>query len=409
MELLIETARALIANKTRTFLSMLGIIIGVTSMIAVVSIGQGATAGITERVSALGSNVLMITPGFSGGSGGRSFVGLSDVLTKKDVENIAKMCPDVKDVTPVIQNQFPVKYTTNNTQAQIYAAYPNIFDILSMNVEYGRRLSLQDLDDYAKVGVIGSEVARNLFGTDEPLGKTVYMGVSIGNTNKKIPIRIVGKLEQTGSKLMYNPDKMIIIPFTTAEGRIVNTKGNVSTILASAKDSDSSQKAQLEIDQVLYLRLQDGDKYNITSQDSILGAVSEVTGIMNIFLGSIAAISLLVGGIGIMNIMLVSVSERTREIGIKKALGATRKRILSEFLIESIVITFVAGVIGVLLGIALSKAVELAASAYDLETQVTWGSIMIAFGTASMIGLFFGIYPASKASKLSPLEALRYE
>ncbi|MFW6263401.1 MAG: ABC transporter permease, partial [Thermotogota bacterium] len=149
--------------------------------------------------------------------------------------------------------------------------------------------------------------------------------------------------------------------------------------------------------------------YTITSQDSILGAVSEVTGIMNLFLGSIAAISLLVGGIGIMNIMLVSVSERTREIGIKKALGATRKRILLEFLVESITITFIAGVLGVLLGITLSKGVELAAKAYDLKTQVTWASILIAFGTASMIGLFFGIYPASKASKLSPLEALRYE
>jgi len=208
---------------------------------------------------------------------------------------------------------------------------------------------------------------------------------------------------------MYNPDKMLIIPFTTAEGRIVNSRGSVSTILASAISPEDSERAHLEIDQVLYMRLQDSTKYSITSQDSILGAVSEVTGIMNLFLGSIAAISLLVGGIGIMNIMLVSVSERTREIGIKKALGATRKRILMEFLVESVTITFIAGVLGVLLGIGLSKAVEIAASVYELKTQVTWDSILIAFSTASLIGLFFGIYPASKASKLSPLEALRYE
>ncbi len=409
MELFIETIRVLFSNKLRTFLSMLGIIIGVTAMIAVVSIGEGATASITERISSLGSNVIMITPGSSGGSAGRAFVNLSDVLTKKDVENIENLCPDVKFCTPLIQQSFPIKYQSNNTVAQIYAAYPNIFEILELDLESGRTINQNDLDEYAKVGIIGKTISENLFGTQDPLGKTVYMSVSSGNVNKIIPIKIIGSLIQTGSKLIYNPDKMIIIPFTTAEGRIVNTRGNVSTILASAKDSESSQRAYLEIDQVLYMRHQDGGKYSITSQDSILGAVSEVTGIMNLFLGAIAAISLLVGGIGIMNIMLVSVSERTREIGIKKALGATRKRILLEFLVESVMITFVAGVIGVLLGIGLSKAVEFAASAYELKTQVTWDSIIVAFGTASLIGLFFGIYPASKASKLSPLEALRYE
>jgi len=409
MELFIESIRSLVANKLRTFLSMLGIIIGVTAMIAVVSIGQGATASITERISSLGSNVFMISAGFSGGSGGRAYVNLSDVLTKKDVENIGMLCPSIKGVSPLIQQRFSVKYETNNTSAQIYAIYPDFFQILNLDLESGRIINQEDINDYAKVGVIGKDIANDLFGTDNALGKTVYMTVSVGNTNKTIPIQIVGTLVQTGNKLMYNPDKMLIIPFTTAEGRIVNTRGSVSTILASAISPEASERAHLEIDQVLYMRLRDSTKYSITSQDSILGAVSEVTGIMNLFLGSIAAISLLVGGIGIMNIMLVSVSERTREIGIKKALGATRKRILMEFLVESVTITFIAGVLGVLLGIGLSKAVEIVASAYELKTQVTWDSILIAFGTASLIGLFFGIYPASKASKLSPLEALRYE
>jgi len=409
MELFIESIRSLVANKLRTFLSMLGIIIGVTAMIAVVSIGQGATASITERISSLGSNVFMISPGFSGGSSGRAYVNLSDVLTKKDVENISMLCPSIKGVSPLIQQRFSVKQGTNNTSAQIYAIYPDFFQILNLDLESGRIINQEDIIDYAKVGVIGKDIANDLFGTDNALGKTVYMTVSVGNTNKTIPIQIVGTLIQTGNKLMYNPDKMLIIPFTTAEGRIVNTRGSVSTILASAISPEASERAHLEIDQVLYMRLRDSTKYSITSQDSILGAVSEVTGIMNLFLGSIAAISLLVGGIGIMNIMLVSVSERTREIGIKKALGATRKRILMEFLVESVTITFIAGVLGVLLGIGLSKAVEIAASAYELKTQVTWDSIFIAFGTASLIGLFFGIYPASKASKLSPLEALRYE
>lgn len=409
MELFIESIRSLFANKLRTFLSMLGIIIGVTAMIAVVSIGQGATASITERISSLGSNVFMISPGFSGGSGGRAYVNLSDVLAKKDVENIAMLCPSIKGVTPLIQQRFSLKYRTNNTSSQIYAIYPDFFQILNLDLESGRMINQEDIEDYAKVGVIGKDIANDLFGTENPLGKTVYMTVSVGNTNKTIPIQIVGALIQTGSKLMYNPDKMLIIPFTTAEGRIINTRGSVSTILASAISPEASERAHMEIDQVLYMRLRDSTKYSITSQDSILGAVSEVTGIMNLFLGSIAAISLLVGGIGIMNIMLVSVSERTREIGIKKALGATRKRILMEFLVESVMITFIAGVLGVLLGIGLSKAVEFVASAYELKTQVTWDSILIAFGTASLIGLFFGIYPASKASKLSPLEALRYE
>lgn len=409
MELFIESIRSLFANKLRTFLSMLGIIIGVTAMIAVVSIGQGATASITERISSLGSNVFMISPGSSGGSSGRAYVNLSDVLSKADVENIANLCPSIKGVTPLIQQRFALKYGTSNTSSQVYAVYPDFFQVLNLDLESGRNITQADIEDYAKVGVIGKRIANDLFGTENPLGKTVYMTVSVGSTNKTIPIQIVGTLVQTGNRLMYNPDRMLIIPFTTAEGRIVNTRGSVSTILASAINPESSDKAFMEIDQVLYMRLQDATKYTITSQDSILGAVSEVTGIMNLFLGSIAAISLLVGGIGIMNIMLVSVSERTREIGIKKALGATRKRILLEFLVESITITFIAGVLGVLLGIALSKGVEFAASAYDLKTQVTWDSILIAFGTASMIGLFFGIYPASKASKLSPLEALRYE
>jgi putative ABC transport system permease protein len=409
MELFIETMRALVSNKLRTFLSMLGIIIGVTSMIAVVSIGQGATASITERVSSLGSNVFIISPGYSGGSSGKSFQALTNVLNKKDVDNIEELCPDVKNVTPVIQQTFRMRYSSNNSSAQIYAAYPNLFEILDLELETGRTINEKDIEDYAKVGIIGSSVAEDLFGEEDPIGKSIYVTIATGKTNKIMPVQIIGTLVQTGNKLMYNPDKMLIIPFTTAEGRIVNTKGSVSTILASAKDSESSDLAYLEIDQVLYMRLQDGTKYSITSQDSILGAVSEVTGIMNLFLGSIAAISLLVGGIGIMNIMLVSVSERTREIGIKKALGATRRRILLEFLVESVVITFVAGVIGVGLGMGVSKIVEIAASAYQLKTQVTWESILVAFGTASMIGLFFGIYPASKASKLSPLEALRYE
>ncbi len=409
MELFIETMRALFSNKLRTFLSMLGIIIGVTSMIAVVSIGEGATASITERVSSLGSNVFIISPGFSGGSGGRVSTALSDVLTKKDVENIAELCPDVKAVSPILQQNFTVRYSSNNAGAQVYAGYTNFFDILDLELESGRAINDEDIEEYAKVGVIGDTLCEDLFEDENPIGQTVYMTVSSGNASKIIPIQIVGKLVETGNKLMYNPDKMLIIPFSTAEGRIVNTKGNVSTILASAKDSESSDLAHLEIDQVLYMRLQDSTKYNITSQDSILGAVSEVTGIMNLFLGAIAAISLLVGGIGIMNIMLVSVSERTREIGIKKALGATRHRILLEFLVESVVITFVAGAIGVGLGIGVSKFVEFIAADYQLITRVTWGSIAVAFGSASMIGLFFGIYPASKASKLSPLEALRYE
>ncbi|HOO34341.1 MAG TPA: ABC transporter permease [Thermotogota bacterium] len=409
MELFIETLRALFSNKLRTFLSMLGIIIGVTSMIAVVSIGQGATASITERVSSLGSNVLIISPGFSGGFGGRSFQALSGTLTKKDVENIDTICTDVEDVSPIIQQSFRMRYSTNNSSAQVYAVYQNFFDILSLEVASGRGLTEQDIEDYAKIGIIGAEKAEDLFDDEDPLGKTIYVTVSSGDYNKVMPIQIVGVLEETGSRLMYDPDNMLIIPFTTAEGRIVGSGDSISSILATAKDSDSSDLAYLEIDQVLYMRLQDSTKYSITSQDSILSTVSEVTGIMNLFLGSIAAISLLVGGIGIMNIMLVSVSERTREIGIKKALGATRHRILLEFLVESIVITFVAGAIGVGCGIGISKLVEILATAYSLKTQVTWGSITVAFGTASMIGLFFGIYPASKASKLSPLEALRYE
>jgi len=409
MEILIETFRSLIANKTRTFLSMLGIIIGVMAMIAVVSIGEGSTRSITDQVSSLGSNVIMISPGFSGGSGGRSATALSEILNIHDAENIQDFCPDVRAVTPLLQGSYAVSNNGNNTSATIFAGNDSLMGILDLQLESGRYLSEEDENEYAKNAIIGYSIAESIFEDENPIGKSIMVTYNVGQKRVAIPFKIVGLLKQTGSKLMYNPDRMIIIPFSTAQARIFHNYGKISTILVSARNSDVSAAAKSQIQHLLYNKFEDENMFNITSQDEILGTLSGITSVLNLFLGAIAGISLLVGGIGIMNIMLVSVSERTREIGIKKAIGATRKRILLEFLVESILITLVAGAIGIIFGIGVSKIVEQIGKQYNLVPVVSWQSILIAFGFATMIGLFFGIYPASKASKLSPVEALRYE
>ncbi len=409
MEILIETFRSLIANKTRTFLSMLGIIIGVMAMIAVVSIGEGSTRSITDQVSSLGSNVIMITPGFSGGSGGRSVTALSDILNVNDAQNIQELCPDVKSVSPLLQGNYSVSNDGNNANATVFAGNDKLMEILDLQLGSGRYLTGTDESEYAKNAIIGASIAENIFEDTNPIGKSILVTYSVGKNRVAIPFKIIGVLKQTGSKLMYNPDKMLIIPFSTAQARIFHNYGTISTILVSAKNSEVSASAKAQIQHLLYNKFEDEKKFSITSQDEILGTLSGITSVLNLFLGAIAGISLLVGGIGIMNIMLVSVSERTREIGIKKAIGATRRRILLEFLVESILITLIAGAIGILFGIGVSKIVEQIGKQYNLVPIVSWQSITIAFGFATMIGLFFGIYPASKASKLSPVEALRYE
>ena len=408
MEILKETMRSLLTNKMRTFLSMLGIIIGVMAVITVTALGQGTTSRVSEMMNSLGSNVILVEQGYMGGYGGMSLSSVKNALSIQDVDNIRSMAPSVKYVVPVLNPGLELQYEKRSVYSMTIASRPEFFGMMGLETQAGRILDNEDEKNVAKVCVIGSDLALELFKQSDPIGKTVFLNQNYGESGRKTSVQVVGVLKKTGSKFFFNADRTVFLPYSTGDMRIKQSNGTVDSIIVSAKDGLSA-KACLEINYVLYLRLKNIQKYVITAQESLSQMVGQVTGVINLVLMAIAGISLLVGGIGIMNIMLVSVTERTREIGIKKAIGASRKRILLEFLVESIMITFVAGIIGIVFGIGLSKLIESFAVQYELKAVMSLPSILIAFGVSSGIGLFFGIYPANKASKLSPIEALRYE
>ena len=408
MEILKETMRSLLTNKMRTFLSMLGIIIGVMAVITVTALGQGTTSRVSEMMNSLGSNVILVEQGYMGGYGGMSLSSVKNALSIQDVDNIRGMAPSVKYVVPVLNPGLELQYEKRSVYSMTIASRPEFFEMMGLETQAGRILDNEDEKNVAKVCVIGSDLALELFKQSDPIGKTVFLNQNYGESGRKTSVQVIGVLKKTGSKFFFNADRTVFLPYSTGDMRIKQSNGTVDSIIVSAKDGLSA-KACLEINYVLYLRLKNIQKYVITAQESLSKMVGQVTGVINLVLMAIAGISLLVGGIGIMNIMLVSVTERTREIGIKKAIGASRKRILLEFLVESIMITFVAGIIGIVFGIGLSKLIESFAVQYELKAVMSLPSILIAFGVSSGIGLFFGIYPANKASKLSPIEALRYE
>lgn len=408
MEILKETMRSLLTNKMRTFLSMLGIIIGVMAVITVTALGQGTTSRVSEMMNSLGSNVILVEQGYMGGYGGMSLSSVKNALSIQDVDNIRGMAPSVKYVVPVLNPGLELQYEKRSVYSMTIASRPEFFEMMGLETQAGRILDNEDEKNVAKVCVIGSDLALELFKQSDPIGKTVFLNQNYGESGRKTSVQVIGVLKKTGSKFFFNADRTVFLPYSTGDMRIKQSNGAVDSIIVSAKDGLSA-KACLEINYVLYLRLKNIQKYVITAQESLSQMVGQVTGVINLVLMAIAGISLLVGGIGIMNIMLVSVTERTREIGIKKAIGASRKRILLEFLVESIMITFVAGIIGIVFGIGLSKLIESFAVQYELKAVMSLPSILIAFGVSSGIGLFFGIYPANKASKLSPIEALRYE
>jgi putative ABC transport system permease protein len=400
--------RSLLTNKMRTFLSMLGIIIGVMAVITVTALGQGTTSRVSEMMNSLGSNVILVEQGYMGGYGGMSLSSVKNALSIQDVDNIRGMAPSVKYVVPVLNPGLELQYEKRSVYSMTIASRPEFFEMMGLETQAGRILDNEDEKNVAKVCVIGSDLALELFKQSDPIGKTVFLNQNYGESGRKTSVQVIGVLKKTGSKFFFNADRTVFLPYSTGDMRIKQSNGTVDSIIVSAKDGLSA-KACLEINYVLYLRLKNIQKYVITAQESLSQMVGQVTGVINLVLMAIAGISLLVGGIGIMNIMLVSVTERTREIGIKKAIGASRKRILLEFLVESIMITFVAGIIGIVFGIGLSKLIESFAVQYELKAVMSLPSILIAFGVSSGIGLFFGIYPANKASKLSPIEALRYE
>ena len=392
---------SLVANKMRSILTMLGIIIGVAAVIALVSIGNGVKQDIQNSISSLGSNLLMVMPGAPRTPGVRPTAGSMKSLKVADYEAIAKL-DGVKAVSPMTNGAYVVIYQNKNWTTSVSGVNANYLDVNNWTMKSGRFLSNKNIQNRERVAVVGKTVAKNLFGDEDPVGAEIRV--------KNIPFRVIGVLNSKGSGAMGNDqDDMVIIPYTTAMER-VDGIDYLRMIYVVGKDENGIDRLQSDIENLLRVRhgIKDTnlDDFNIQNMNSIMETMEETTGTLTLFLGAVAAISLVVGGIGIMNIMLVSVTERTREIGVRKALGATYNVIVTQFLIEAVVISLMGGIIGIILGVGSSKLIGMASG---MSTVISIPTIVMSFAFSVAIGLVFGIYPARKAAKLNPIDALHYE
>ena len=401
--------RAISANKTRSFLTALGIIIGVASVITMLAIGQGSKKSIQANIAEMGSNMIMISPGADMRGGVRQDPSAMQTLKIADYESIKNECNYVKAVSPTVTSSGQWVYGNNNTQSTIYGVNRDYLEIRQLSVADGEMFSDTDIKTSAKVCVLGQTVAGYLFpdGKD-PVGKIVRFGT--------IPFRVIGVLKKKGYNSMgMDQDNLVLAPYTTVMKRIL-AQAYLSGINCSAITEGVTSKATEEISSILRRnhKLKDGteetesddDDFNIRSQEELSSMMNSTTDMLTILLGCVAGISLIVGGIGIMNIMYVSVTERTREIGLRMSVGARGIDILNQFLIEAILLSVTGGIIGVLLGICTSYAVNIFAH-WPIFIQ-PW-SIVMSFAVCTFTGVFFGWYPAKKAAKLDPIEAIRYE
>jgi len=395
--------RALFRNKMRAFLTMLGIIIGVASVIAMLAIGEGSKRSIREEMSSMGSNMVMIMPnmerrgGVSLGSSG------SMALRYSDVESIRNEANWISAASPTVNASGQVIYGNQNTQTTIYGVSEEYMGIRKLNISNGRIFNDGEVRSMAKVCIIGQTVADNLFdeGTD-PVGLTLRI--------RNLPFEVIGVLEDKGESGMgQDQDDLIIAPWTTVQRRLAAID-YINMIYCSAESEETSALAIAEVEEILRRthRLKEGEEndFRVMSQSELIESVSTITNIMTILLGAIAGISLLVGGIGIMNIMFVSVTERTREIGLRMSIGGRGKDILWQFLVESMLLSIAGGILGIITGYLIAR---IAGSLMGSVTYVTSQSVILAFMVCFGIGVFFGWYPARKASNLNPIDALRYE
>ena len=393
--------KAISRNKLRSFLTMLGIIIGVGCVIAVVAIGNGAAKSVENTINALGTNYIMVFPGASTSSGARMFTGNS-TMTPEDADAIKTECPSVAYVTPFVRTAAQIVAGELNWGTSIQGTNVDYPLIRSWNVDDGAFFTDADVKAAAKVAVLGRTVVDNLFPNGEAVGQIIRI--------KNVPFKVVGVLEKKGGNMMgQDQDDVVIAPYTTVMKRLTG-KPKIDMIQVSAVSADKVQEAQDEIDALLRQRHRiaprgDAD-FMMRSQEEIAQANAAQMKILSLLLLSIAAISLFVGGIGIMNIMLVSVTERTREIGIRMAIGAKGRHVLLQFLFEAVTLSIVGGLIGVALGVGASTAVG---RFLNWPIVITTLSIALSFGVAAAVGIIFGFFPAFKAAHLDPIDALRYE
>ena len=392
---------SLIANKLRSLLTMLGIIIGVAAVIALVSIGNGVKQDIENSISSLGSNLLVVLPGAPRTPGARSSQGSMKSLKISDYEAIAKL-EGVKAASPMTNGSYVVIYQNKNWTTSVAGVNANFQDVNNWTMTSGRFFSDKNVQNRERVAVVGQTVVKNLFTDEDPVGKEIRV--------KNIPFRVIGVLKSKGNGTMGNDqDDTVLIPYTTSMERVEGID-YLRMVYVVAKDDEGIDRLQADIENLLRVRhnIKDTnlDDFNIQNMKSIMETVAQTTGTFTLFLGAVAAISLVVGGIGIMNIMLVSVTERTREIGVRKALGATYSVIVTQFLIEAVVISLMGGFIGIAFGIGASKVIGMVSG---MSTVVSVPTIIMSFAFSMAIGLIFGIYPARKAAKLNPIDALHYE
>jgi putative ABC transport system permease protein len=405
MQTLRVALRALTRNKMRTFLTALGIIIGVGAVIAMVSIGEGAKVGIQERFNSMGTNLLFVYPGSRNMAGVRTGAGGWTSLKEEDASAIANYCDAVEMVSPSVTSRAQVVYGNKNWSTQIQGSGAMFTTIRDWAMDSGVFFDEGMVRAASKVCVLGSEVKNNLFGAEDPVGQIIRI--------KAIPFRVLGVLTSKGqSGGFFNRDDMVAIPYTTCMRRLSGITW-LNSIDVSAVSADRTAEAQRQIEDLLRDRHRiapgSDDDFTVRNVADVAETAAESTKIMTILLGSIASISLLVGGIGIMNIMLVSVTERIREIGIRMAVGARERDILLQFLTEAVVLSLLGGVIGIGFGFGISKVLGKIQIFSQFKTVVSPGSVLMSFMFAAAVGIFFGFYPARKASKLDPIEALRYE